>query len=253
MSTDRETTGEQSTSSQTIVVTGASGDIGLAIVERLIADGFHVAACCRSKADRIRATFADPSKVTIHQLDLRNADSIKSCASAIIKESQYISGLVNSAGLAQGSLAAMTRISDMRDVFEVNLFGPLQFTQYITKKMMRQKSGAIVNITSTAGILGDPGTLAYGGSKAALAHASRVMAAEFGPLGIRVNAVAPSAVTSAMADQMDKVAREKLSDREALAGETLPSDVANMVGYLLSDNASAVSGQVIRVDRAMPF
>ena len=194
MSTDRETTGERSTGRQTIVVTGASGDIGLAIVERLITDGFHVAACCRSKTDRIGASFADPSKVTIHQLDLRNADSIKSCASAIIKERPYISGLVNSAGLAQGSLAAMTRISDMRDVFEVNLFGPLQFTQYITKKMMRQKSGAIVNITSTAGILGDPGTLAYGGSKAALAHASRVMAAEFGPLGIRVNAVAPSAV-----------------------------------------------------------
>ena len=253
MSTDRETTGEQSTSSQTIVVTGASGDIGLAIVERLIADGFHVAACCLSKADRIRANFADPSKVTIHQLDLRNADNIKSCASAIIKESQYISGLVNSAGLAQGSLAAMTRISDMRDVFEVNLFGPLQFTQYITKKMFRQKSGAIVNITSTSGILGDSGTLAYGGSKAALAHASRVMAAEFGPFGIRVNAVAPSAVTSAMADQLDEVAREKLSDRQALAGETLPTDVANMVGFLLSDNASAVSGQVIRVDRAMPF
>ena len=78
------------------------------------------------------------------------------------------------------------------------------------------------------------------------------MAAEFGPLGIRVNAVAPSAVTSAMADQMDEVAREKLSDRGSCR-ETLPSDVANMVAYLLSDNASAVSGQVIRVDRAMPF
>ena len=253
MSTDKETTGEQSPGSQTIVVTGASGDIGLAIVERLIANGFHVAACCRNNADRIRTVFADLSKVTIHQLDLRNADSIKSCASAIIKPSPYISGLVNSAGFAQGGLSAMTRISDMRDVFEVNLFGPLQFTQYITKKMMRQKSGAIVNVTSTAGILGDPGTLAYGGSKAALAHASRVMAAEFGPLGIRVNAVAPSAVVSAMADKMDEVAREKLSDREALAGETLPSDVANVVGYLLSDNASAISGQVIRVDRAMPF
>ena len=246
-------TEKQSTGNQTIVVTGASGDIGLAVVERLIADGFHVAACCRSKANRIRAALSDPSKVTIYQLDLRDADSIKSCASAIITESELIKGLVNSAGVAQGSLASMTRISDMRDVFEVNLFGPLQFTQYITKKMMREKSGAVVNITSTAGILGDSGTLAYGGSKAALAHASRVMATEFGPLGIRVNAVAPSAVTSTMAGQMDAVARKKLSDREALAGETLPSDVANMVGYLLSDNASAVSGQVIRVDRAMPF
>ena len=248
MSTDKQSTG-----SQTIVVTGASGDIGLAVVERLIADGFHVAACCRSKANRIRAAFADLSQITIHELDLRDADSIKSCASAIIKESELIKGLVNSAGVAQGSLASMTRVSDMRDVFEVNLFGPLQFTQYITKKMTRQKSGAIVNITSTAGILGDSGTLAYGGSKAALAHATRVMATEFGPLGIRVNAVAPSAVASAMAGQMDEPARAKLSEREALAGETLPSDVANMVAYLLSDSASAVSGQVIRVDRAMPF
>ena len=253
MSTDSKITGQQSTGSQTIVVTGASGDIGLAIVERLIAEGFHVAACCRSQSDRIRATFTDDTQITIHDLDLTDADSIKSCASAIIKESEHIAGLVNSAGVAQGSLASMTRVSDMRDVFEVNLFGPLQFTQYITKKMSRQKSGAVVNITSTAGILGDSGTLAYGGSKAALAHATRVMATEFGPLGIRVNAVAPSAVASAMADQMDEAARAKLSDREALAGETLPSDVANMVAHLLSDNASAVSGQVIRVDRAMPF
>ena len=244
---------QQSTGRHTIVVTGASGDIGLSIVKKLIADGFHVAACCRSKPDRISAAFTDDTRVTIHDLDLRDADSIKSCALAIIKETDFIAGLVNSAGVAQGSLASMTRISDMRDVFEVNLFGPLQFTQYIAKKMTRQKSGAIVNITSTAGILADSGTLAYGGSKAALAHASQVMATEFGPLGIRVNAVAPSAVASEMADQMDEAARARLSDREALAGDTLPSDVANMVAYLLSDSASAVSGQVIRVDRAMPF
>ena len=248
MSTEKLSTGNR-----TIVVTGARGDIGLAIVERLISDGFHVAACCRSKADRIRAAFTDLSQITIYELDLRDADSIKSCALAIIKESEHIAGLINSAGVAQGSLAAMTRISDMREVFEVNLFGPLHFTQYITKKMTRQKSGAIINITSTSGVLADSGTLAYGGSKAALAHASRVMATEFGALGIRVNAVAPSAVASEMADAMDEAAREKLSDREALAGETLPSDIANLVAYLLSDNASAVSGQVIRVDRAMPF
>ena len=248
MSTEKGTTGRQ-----TIVVTGASGDIGLAIVERLIANGFHVAACCCDRASRIRTAFSGPSQVTIYQLDLRDSDSIKSCASNIIRESEHIAGLVNSAGLAQGSIASMTRISDMRDVFEVNLFGPLQFTQFIVKKMTRQKSGTIVNITSTAGILADSGTLAYGGSKAALAHASRVMATEFGPLGIRVNAVAPSAVVSSMADLMDDAARDQLSSREALAGETTPSDVAGVVAYLVSDKAAAISGQVIRVDRAMPF
>ena len=147
----------------------------------------------------------------------------------------------------------MTRMTDMRDVFDVNLFGPLLFTQYVAKKMIRQKSGSIVNITSTAGLLADPGTIAYGGSKASLGHASRVLATELGPFGIRVNAVAPSAVVSGMADQMDDAARAKLSDREALVGNTLPSDVAGIVSYLLSDNAAAISGQIIRVDRAMPF
>ena len=234
-----------------VIVTGASGDIGLAIIERLIKDGVPVAACCHANSDRVSRAFG--AAVELHELDLRDETSIKSCATTIIKATTSIAGLVNCAGIATGGLFAMTRMADLRDVFEVNFFGPLLLTQYVTKKMIRQKSGSIVNITSTAGLLADAGTLAYGGSKASLGHASRVLATELGPLGIRVNAVAPSAVASGMADQMDDVARAKLTDREALAGETLPSDVANMVAYLMSDNASAVSGQVIRVDRAMPF
>ena len=238
-------------SESTVIVTGASGDIGLSIIERLIVDGSKVVACCRSNPEKVARAFG--SDVEIHELDLRDEASIKTCASTIIREAGSVSGLVNCAGIAMGGLFAMTRMTDMRDVFDVNLFGPLLFTQYVAKKMMRQKSGSIVNITSTAGLLADPGTLAYGGSKASLGHASRVLATELGPLGIRVNAVAPSAVLSGMADQMDDAARAKLSDREALAGNTLPSDVAGIVSYLLSDNAAAISGQIIRVDRAMPF
>lgn len=238
---------------KTVVVTGASGDIGLAIIDRLVGEGLRVAACCHDHPDRVTSAFAGQQNVVPHLLDLRDEASIKDCASTIIKDNRIIAGLVNCAGMATGSLFAMTRVADMRDLFEVNLFGPLLFTQYISKKMMRQKAGAIINITSTAGMLADPGTLAYGGSKAALGHASRVMATEFGSLGIRVNAVAPSVVASGMADQMDDAARATVTDREALTGETTPADVANTVSYLLSDRAAAISGQIIRVDRAMPF
>jgi 3-oxoacyl-[acyl-carrier protein] reductase len=242
-----------STEMQSIVVTGASGDIGLGIIERLVRDGFRVAACCRNRPDRVTSTFNGQQNVVPYDLDLRDETSIRECAGTIIKDSSTIAGLVNCAGLATGGLFAMTRMKDMRDLFEVNLFGPLLFCQYITKKMMRQKSGSIVNITSTAGILADPGTLAYGGSKAALGHASRVMASELGPMGIRVNAVAPSVVASDMANRMDEAARVKVTDREALAGATTPADIADTVSYLLSDRAAAISGQIIRVDRAMPF
>ena len=210
MSTDKQSTG-----SQTIVVTGASGDIGLAIVERLIADGFHVAACCQQgrphQSDLCRPVAGDYSSTGSSQ---RGQHQVL-CVGHHQRKRSYRRAH-QQCGRRPGQSGIDDQVSDMRDVFEINLFGPLQFTQYITKKMTRQKSGAIVNITSTAGILGDSGTLAYGGSKAAFAHATRVMATEFGPLGIRVNAVAPSAVTSTMAGQMDAVAREKLSDREAL-------------------------------------
>ena len=162
-------------------------------MERLIADGLKVAACCRSNPEKVAGIRLRCENC---ELDLRDEASIKTCASTIIKANSIL-GLVNCAGIAMGGLFAMTRMTDMRDVFDVNLFGPLLFTQYVAKKMIRQKSGSIVNITSTAGLLADPGTIAYGGS-ASLGHASRVLATELGPFGIRVNAVAPSAVVSGM-------------------------------------------------------
>lgn len=238
---------------KTVIVTGASGDIGLAISEQLVADGFFVAACSNSQSSRVKYAFKDVKNIAHFELDLRKEATIKACAKAIISNSHSIAGLVNCAGIATGSLFAMTRLSDMRDLFEVNLFGPLLFSQYIVRKMMQQKFGAIVNITSTASILADPGTMAYGGSKVALGHASRVMASELGPFGIRVNAVAPSVVESHMAEQMDQTSRKVLAGREALAGETSPNNVADVVSYLLSKKAAAISGQIIRVDRAMPF
>ena len=238
-----------SADNQTIVVTGASGDIGLAIVERLISDGFHVAACCRSKADRIRAAFADLSQITIYELDLRDADSIKSCASHHQRERTYRRSH-QQREFAQGSLASMTRVSDMRDVFEVNLFGPLQFAIYHQEDDAPEiRCHRQYHLDSR-----HPwrfGTLAYGGSKAALARTSRVMATEFGPLGIRVNAVTPSAVASVWPTRWTMPPAR----RDRPRGTSRRNDTADVAILcpICCPTGRRPFGQIIRIDRAMPF
>lgn len=235
------------------VVTGANRGIGLAITERLVTLGYRVAACVRSPSRDLQNVLPEAEGHTIVTLDLRYDAIISEAARAVLKWSKQIDVLVNCAGVASGGLFAMTRMEQMRDVFQVNTFGPLLFTQYIARGMMRAKAGSIVNIGSTAGLLADAGTLAYGGSKAALMHATRILATELGASGIRVNAIAPAVVETDMAAQMDDAARAALDARSALPGKIAPGEVAGLVSYLISPEAAQMTGQVLRLDRGMPF
>lgn len=235
------------------VVTGANRGIGLAITERFVAEGYRIAACVRTPSQELRNLLSEAEGHTIVTLDLRDDATISEAARAVLKWSKHIDVLVNCAGVASGGLFTMTRIDQMRDVFQVNTFGPLLFTQYIVRAMARAKAGSIVNIGSTAGLLADSGTMVYGGSKAALMHATRVLATELGAIGIRVNAIAPAVVETGMAAQMDDAARAALNARSALPGKIEPSDVAGLVSYIISPEAAQMTGQVLRLDRGMPF
>lgn len=235
------------------VVTGANRGIGLAIVQRLAEQGYCIAACVRTPSPQLQALLPEAEGHTIVTLDLRADAAIAEAARAVLKWSKQIDVLVNCAGVASGGLFAMTRMDQMRDIFQVNAFGPLLFTQYIVRAMMRAKAGSIVNIGSTAGLLADAGTLAYGGSKSALMHATRVLATELGASGIRVNAIAPAVVETDMAAQMDEAARAALDARSALPGKITPGHVAALVSYLISPAAAQMTGQVLRLDRGMPF
>jgi 3-oxoacyl-[acyl-carrier protein] reductase len=233
------------------VVTGANRGIGLTIVQRLVTQGYRIAACVRTPSSELQALLSEEDGHTILNLDLRDDAAISEAARAVMKWSKQIDALVNCAGVASGGLFSMTRMDQMRDVFQVNTFGPLLFTQYIARAMTRAKAGSIVNIGSTAGLLADAGTLAYGGSKAALIHATRVLATELGPSGIRVNAIAPAVVETDMAAQMDDAARAALDARSALPGRISPNDVAALVSYLISREAAQMTGQVLRLDRGL--
>lgn len=241
-------------SEKTAIITGANRGIGLSIAHTLDAQGYRIAACVRSQSEALDHLIANGGgRHKSFQMDLANPDTIQLGAREALSWAKYPTALINCGAMATGSLFAMTRMADMNEIYQVNLFGPLQLAQYVTKKMMRAKSGSIVNIASTAGLLSDPGTLGYGGTKAALIHATRVMATELGPYGVRVNAIAPSVVETDMANLMDDNARSKLDDRSALVGKIFPDDIANAVAFLVSDASAKITGQVIRVDRGMPF
>jgi len=235
------------------VVTGANRGIGRAVAERLVADGYQVAGCTRTASEDLDTLLSEDRGHLVVPLDLSDEASISAAARKIMGWSKKIDALVNCAGIASGGLFTMTRMNDLRALYQVNTFGPLFFTQYLARAMLRLRSGAIVNIGSTAGLLADPGTLAYGGSKAALMHATRVLASELGSSGIRVNAIAPAVVETDMARQMQPEALAELDARSRLPGSILAEDVAATVAYLVSDQSSKLTGQVIRLDRGMPF
>ena len=237
---------------KTALITGASRGIGLEIVRQFSRHGADIIAGVRELDENLTNVLSELSeehgnKISPEIVDLSNADIASDCARRIA--TQYkIDILVNNAGIASGSLFQMTRLSEFREVFEVNFFSTATFSQFVSRKMVRNGGGSIINVGSTAGLNGDSGTAAYGASKAALMYLTRVMAAELGAHNIRVNAVAPSVTATEMYFQMSENSRNAIIDGGALKRPVLPSEVADAVVFLASDASSMITGQILRID-----
>jgi 3-oxoacyl-[acyl-carrier protein] reductase len=235
------------------LVSGSNRGIGLAIVKRLAADGFSVLAGVRQPDGAASALLRDVATessggVRVVKVDLSDADVAAKSAKEIVQEFPRIDVLVNNAGVAAGGLFQMTSMPTLRDVFEVNFFATMAFTQVVVRRMMRLDDSAIVNVASTAAINGDSGTFAYGASKAALIYATSVMARELGAHGIRVNAVAPTVTDTEMASEMDSDSRERLINGGIIKRAATPAEIADVVSFLAGPNSSMIVGQVIKID-----
>ena len=238
------------------LVTGANRGIGKSIVETFVKNGASVLACVRQVTPELEewmrsleghaGTFVKPIVV-----ELSDEASVKN----VIKETMAITSrvdiLVNNAGVASGSLFQMTSLAEIRKVFDVNFFSQILLTQGVSRLMARNKAGSIINISSTAALVADPGTLAYGASKAAFSRATQSMATELGALNIRVNAIAPSVTRTDMFEQMSESARNKLIQSSALKRAAEPQDIANVALFLASDLSAFITGQIMRVDGGM--
>jgi len=231
-------------------ITGASGDIGLAIVKEFIKNGAKVIISFRKRNPEIKKFCKLNSTKIIQtlQFDLENSEQMKKEVKKILDKKINIDILVNSAGIASGSIFEMTSLTQMKKIFEVNFFSQILLTQLIVKLMKKSSNASICNIGSISGIVPYRGNLSYGSSKAALMFATKILSKELSVYKIRVNSIAPSVVTSKMADSMDKKIREKMINNSLTKRECRPEEVAKFVLNLSSDKSKKTNGRIFRID-----
>ena len=235
------------------IITGSNRGIGVVVLEELASRGYNIWACARKPnpvfEERIKI-LSEKYGVWIKPayFELSNEDEIKAGLKSIMSEKLPIDILVNNAGMAFGGLMTMTPIAKLKEVFEVNYFSQILMMQLVARVMMRQKSGCIINMASVGGIETNPGYLAYGSSKAALIWATKCVAKELGPYGVRVNAVAPGFTNTSMGHFNKDEELNKMIEKTSLRRMASPEEIAKGVAYLASDDASFVTGHVLVID-----
>ena len=236
-----------------VIITGASRGIGRTVLELFVSSGANVWACARrpdSGFEEEMKALADANGVWIKPVyfDLADESSVKAGIQQIIKEKKQTDVLVNNAGIAYGGLFAMTPMSKLKEIFQINYFAQIQIMQLVLRNMMKQKSGCIINMASIGGIETAPGYLAYGSSKAALIYATKSASHEVGEYGIRVNAIAPGLVDTDMGSYKSQEETEKILERSSLHRKASPEEIANCALFLASDKASFITGQTLIAD-----
>lgn len=242
---------------KTAVITGCNRGIGKAILEVFARNGANIWACVRKPEDRFLQAvefLAGETGVNIQPIyfDLADMEEVKTGVKSIVSGKQPVDILVNNAGIIHTALFQMTSLDKMKELFEVNYFSQMALTQQISKLMMRQKKGSIINISSSAAIDGNEGRAAYAGSKAAIISTSKVMARELGKYNIRVNVIAPGLTTTdMMAESTPTEALAGTLQTTCLKRVGTPEEIANTALFLASELSSYLTGQVIRVDGGM--
>ena len=239
-------------SGKTAFITGTNRGLGKAFVETFATKGANVIAHARKKTPefmRFIEETAQKNGVVVSPVffDMTDSGALKAAVRSIVAAKTPVNVLVNSAGVAHGGLFQMTSMEKIREV-AVNLFAHMELTQQLLRYMMRFPGGAIVNVASISGIDLKKGNCAYGVSKAALIAFTKTLAAEVAQSGLRVNAVCPGLTDTDMAGQMEQKAGAEMIARSAMNRLGNPREIAEVVAFLASDEASFVNGQIVCVD-----
>lgn len=237
------------------VITGASRGIGRAIAELLAHQGADV-VCGDRLQEQAEETAANIAKATGRRtsgclVDVANHESAKGFIDCALENFGKIDILINNAGITRDNLLMRISEEDWDSVLDVNLKGAYNCCKAVLRPMMKQRYGRIVNITSVVGLSGNAGQTNYSASKAGLIGFTKSLAKEVGSRNITVNAVAPGYITTALTDVLSDEYKQAAIKATPMGRLGTPEDIAHAVAFLVSDQASFITGQVLSVDGGM--
>ncbi|HKL57197.1 MAG TPA: 3-oxoacyl-[acyl-carrier-protein] reductase [Sphaerochaeta sp.] len=236
------------------LVTGGSRGIGMAIVEELLGEGCNVWYLSRSEGETasLKEKAAEQqSSLTWVACDMGDRASVQEAVELVIKEAKSVDILVNNAGITRDGLIMRMKDEAWDEVLAVNLTGAFLTSRRIGRLMAGQRRGAIINISSVVGIMGNGGQSNYAASKAGLIGFSKSLARELSSRNVRVNVVAPGFIQTAMTAVLPEALKEGLNTQIPLSRIGKAQEVAHAVAFLASEKASYITGQVLAVDGGM--
>jgi 3-oxoacyl-[acyl-carrier protein] reductase len=234
-----------------IVVTGASGGIGNSIIEKLNDSGANILASGTriEKLEELKSKFKN---VKILKFDISQNDKIEEfIENASVELGGNLDCLVNNAGITQDNLAIRMSLDEWKKVIDINLTATFLLSKFAVKKMLKNKSGKIINITSVVGHTGNLGQANYTASKAGIIAMSKSLAIEYAKKNININCISPGFIKTDMTDKIDDKFKEVIISKIPSARLGEPKDIANAVLFLASDQSDYINGETIHVNGGM--
>lgn len=234
------------------LVTGGSRGIGRAIALRLASEGSHVVVNYTKNEPAAREVVAAIEKsggsASVSGFDVSDFDTVQKKVEEIIAEYGGIHILVNNAGITHDTLLMRMNKEDWDRVITTNLTGVFNCTKAVTRTMIKQRSGRIVNITSVVGEMGNSGQTNYAASKAGIIGFTKAAAREMAPRSVTVNAISPGFIETDITNELPEEIRRQYIEKIPMGRFGRPEDIAGVVAFLTSDEASYITGEVIRVN-----